>query len=466
MTTPLQADLDALVASHRRSEVPQFSVAVWCGGTLRTATHGCAADTWFQAASISKPVAALAALCLVDRKLLTLDEPVNLCLARPGQAGSPSSYALMAAGKPRAAVTLRHLLSHCGGLNVPSYPGYPFGTLALPSLTSILLGDPKSNAAGVSVNTAGVFVVEEPGVKAVYSGGGYTVLQLLIEHVTGRPMADVVHDLVFTPLSMVGARYAVPTPAARIARGRVGGTEVAGGWRVYPELAAAGLWCTPSDLARFGAGIQAAVAGAPQAFLSQALAKQLVTPQFGATAWGLGLELAGSGGAARFGHTGQNEGYLCELTATVAPGPVIVVMTASDHGHEVLHPLVPALRALSHWPDPTALKATGSVPAVPVSSALIGQLSKASGGRFRSATGVEFTLTGNCYNWRLAMPGEAPVAVEAMSLTELESWDRAVSIELIPDPAGGRPDVTITYHNELVRSAAGAVTRVVVAEPI
>jgi CubicO group peptidase (beta-lactamase class C family) len=204
-------------------------------------------STLFQAASISKPVAALAALRLVADGRLDLDADVNRFLTSwqlPGDAGDER-------------VTVRHLLCHGGGLSVDGFPGYRQDQ-SLPSLTDMLDGLPPSNTPAVRRDGP-------PGRAWRYSGGGYQILQQLVEDVTGRVFTDLAAELVLRPAGMTTATYAQPD-SADAAAPCVEGRSVS--WRIYPEHAAAGLWCTPTDLLRLAQAIQAALAGEQGAILT------------------------------------------------------------------------------------------------------------------------------------------------------------------------------------------------------
>src|SRR5262249_23703801 len=137
-------------------------------------------------------------------------------------------------------VTLRGLLSMTGGIGVPGFTGYAPGE-ALPSLGQILDGPPPANSAPVRGGNV-------PGTRYPYSGGGYEIVQALIEAKTGKPFAVAMDELVFKPAGMSNSTFAQPLPdnlARRAQRGhRADGGELPGGWRVEPELAAGGLWST------------------------------------------------------------------------------------------------------------------------------------------------------------------------------------------------------------------------------
>ena len=314
--------------------VPAASVAVAVGREQVVAAWGTRTSTLFQAASISKPVAAIAALRLVAEGCLDLDADVNQFLTSwqlPGDAGADP-------------VTLRLLLCHGGGLSVPGFPGYRQGE-PLPTLTDMLDGLPPSNTPAVRRDGP-------PGRQWQYSGGGYLVVQQLLEDVTGRPFADLAAELVLRPAGMATAGYAQPDPA-RAAAPHVLGREQP--WRVHPELAAAGLWCTPTDLLHLAQAIQAALAGDAGALLPRALAQEMVTPQLGDWGpgllgdWGLGLRISGDGDARTFSHGGENYGYQCAMIGAVHGRNAAAIMTNSDQGVPVVEAMAAAITANSPW---------------------------------------------------------------------------------------------------------------------
>jgi CubicO group peptidase (beta-lactamase class C family) len=303
------------------------------------------ATTRFQACSISKPVAVLGMLRLVERGLLDLDADVNDLLT---SWRVPSN----AAWQPR--VTLRQIASHSGGLTVSGFPGYSAGE-PLPTLTQILTGSAPANTPGVRVDTF-------PGVQFRYAGGGTTVLQQVLEDATGQPFRELMRDLVLGPLGMSSSDYAQPLPLelhreAATAH-RSDGTPVPGGWHVYPELAAAGLWTTPGDLARYAIAVQRSYHGAPDAVLGVELARQMLTPQIDSTPrmgglelLGLGLFLGGRPEPRTFGHSGGNEGFKCHLLAHRDAGWGAVVMTNGDRGQALVQEILNALGRELEWPD-------------------------------------------------------------------------------------------------------------------
>ncbi|WP_412538251.1 serine hydrolase domain-containing protein [Longispora sp. K20-0274] len=426
----------ALLNRHADPAVPDVAVASLDGGTLRTASWGRPPGTLFQAASISKPVTALAALVLVKRGTLNLDEDVNLKL-RSWKLPTPPDWP--------GRITLRHLLSHGAGLTVKAFPGYPIGT-KLPDLPAVLDGRAPANTAPVRITGL-------PGLVPRYSGGGYTVLQQLMEDVTRTALPELVADLVLRPARMTNAQFVAPEPEVA-APGVSHGQPVPGGWRTYPELAAAGLWCTPTDLVRFAAAVQACVAGAKDALLPPQLAADLVTEQL--RGWGLGIELAGTAKGRRFGHSGSNIGYRCEVTATVAAGPAIAVMTASDRGGEVIRTLLPAVRKALAWPDPLALTPGPATEPDLVPPNAMTLLPKLYAGTYETDRGTILTLDGSGWSWALTVPGQPPLPLEARSKTLVTSAAPRVDVTFRLDPSSGRAlSLTLTQDGE----AIGAVRK-------
>lgn len=317
---------DAFASRPDPASVPAASVAVAVDQQVVIEAWGVRPETVFQAASISKPVAALVALRLAADGRLDLDTDVNRYLTSwrlPGVAGW-------------AAVTIRHLLSHGGGLSVDGFPGYERGD-RLPSLTGMLDGLPPSNTPAVRRDGP-------PGREWRYSGGGYLILQQLVEDVTGRDYASLAAELVLQPAGMRTAGYANPATADAAAPHVQGRRRP---WRIHPEHAAAGLWCTPADLLRLAQAIQAAVAGQPGALLPADLARQMVSLHAGS--WGLGLKISGQGSDQIFSHGGENYGYECALLGTVGGRNAAAVMTSSDQGVPVLEAMAAAISINTSW---------------------------------------------------------------------------------------------------------------------
>ncbi|MDP6423221.1 MAG: serine hydrolase [Planctomycetota bacterium] len=356
------ADTRQLIDAHvralmRKHDVPGVSVAVIEAGKVAWAKgYGVAelgraqrvrTGTLFQAASISKPVAALGVLRLVERGSLSLSGDANDKLA---------SFRLRSTrqGQP---VTVKQLLSHTAGVAVHGFSGYGHEA-TVPSLAQVLAGEPPANSPRIRVKSTSA-----PGPRPFrYSGGGYCVLQQLMLDVSGKSFPALMRGLVLDPLGMKDSSYAQPLPqawrdrAAAAHVGRSGTVVLPGKYHSYPEMAAAGLWTTPSDLARFAIAVQRARVGDEGAIVKAGT----VTSMLGGVArvdddrrMGLGLFLCGKGDALRFEHGGANAGFRCFLQATASTGQGAVVMTNSDRGGRIVRSVVQRIAASYRWPPAT-----------------------------------------------------------------------------------------------------------------
>ena len=208
--------------------------------------------TLFQAGSISKPVFATAVMRLVSSGVLDLDADVNDYL---------TSWRVPDSGGWTPRITLRQLLSHSAATSIHGFPGYPAAG-PWPTVTEVLDGVPPAN-------TLPVVVEGVPGLHVRYSGGGTTIAQQVVTDVVGKPFPELMRELVLEPAGMSNSTFEQPLPAAIAERAAFGhpwnGVPVAGGWHVYPEMAAAGLWTTAGDLARLGAELMRTLNGAESA---------------------------------------------------------------------------------------------------------------------------------------------------------------------------------------------------------
>ena len=295
------------------------------------------ADTLFQAASISKPVAAMGALSLVEKGKLSLDEDINLKLKSWKVPDNEFTR--------EQKVTLRALLNHSAGMTGHGFRGYAAGE-PVPSVPDVLDGRKPANSPPVRVDM-------KPGTKWRYSGGGITVAQLLVMDVTGQPFPEFMKETVLDKLAMNQSTYEQPLPADRAAHAAVAhertGEPVNGRWHTYPEMAAAGLWTTPSDLARFAIEIQNSVAGKSNKVLSKAMTLEMLKPQL--SKYGLGIEVRGEGRAASLGHGGANNGFRCQMFAYRETGQGAVVMTNGEAGDPLIDEIMRSIAAEYGWPD-------------------------------------------------------------------------------------------------------------------
>lgn len=346
---PLAAREDEWTLRQRMldQDVPGLSVAVFIDGKIawakgygvadRTSQRAVTSETLFQAASISKPVAAYGALAMVQDGLLSLDKPINTFL-RSWQI--PKNEFTHQANTAAAPVTLRQLLSHTAGTSVSGFPGYAQGE---PVPTAVELLDGQGNTDPVRVT----FI---PGSDHSYSGGGYTIAQLAMVDSWGEEarFPQIMDELVLDPLGMTNSTFQQPLPSTlrdKAASGHRDSRPLGGGSHTYPEMAAAGLWTTPSDLAKFFMSIQKGMTGEDGPVLSaQSVQEMLTIP--GEVQYGLGLNV----GSERIGHGGGNAGFRCVATAFNEGGDGIVVMTNSDSGWNLGSEVLRTLFIQYGWP--------------------------------------------------------------------------------------------------------------------
>ena len=293
--------------------------------------------TLFQAASISKPVAAIAMLKLVEDGRVTLDENINSWLT---EWQLPENE--IAA---QESVTLRRIVTHTAGLTVHGFPGYAV-TAPLATTIQVLDGSGPANTDPIRVDTT-------PGSIYRYSGGGYTVMQHLLSEVTGRDFPALLQELVLGPAGMEHSSYLQPLPPEREVHAASGhlrdGSRVEGEWHIYPEMAAAGLWTTPTDLARLAVEVQKSYRGESNRILSQEMTRQMLSPMEPG-GHGLGFSLSRPGeGDARFGHGGSNNGFKCQLQAFVEGGRGAAIMTNGDMVSALAQEVLYAIAAEYEW---------------------------------------------------------------------------------------------------------------------
>ena len=341
-------DRHALETRMRYHGVPAVSVAVIHRGEIEWARAWGLADpdtgapatteTLFQAASMSKPVAALAALRLVERGALDLDEDIGPYLAGWRIPRGPAAGA--------APITLRRLLTHTAGLTVHGFLGYAAGA-EVPATFEVLEGTAPANSPPVVAEVP-------PGSEWRYSGGGYTIVQLLVEQHEGQPLQAVMRSIL-DDLGMKGSTYDQPLPdslAARAAAGyRASDRPVPGRWHTYPEMAAAGLWTTPSDVARYMLAVGRWLGGAERGVLSREMTARMLTPGLGS--WGLGPSIEGEGIDLQFSHGGSNEGFRAQFIMYPRRGLGAVVMTNSDTGLALAEEILFGISDVYEWPGVT-----------------------------------------------------------------------------------------------------------------
>jgi len=291
-------------------------------------------ETLFQAGSISKPVAVTGAMKLIERGKLSLDEDVNVKL---------KSWKVPENEFTRQEkVTLRRIMSHSAGLTVHGFPGYPEG-VPVPTIPEILDGLKPANTKAVRVDIV-------PGTLFRYAGGGTTVLQLLMTEVTGRPFAELMDDLVLSQVGMKNSTYEQPLPQRlrpNTASGyKSNGDLVKGRYHTYPEMAAAGLWTTASDLARFIIDIANSREGRSLKVLRRESVREMLKVQ----KWPAGLGFMLNDDATQFGHSGGDEGFQSLLHCSM-DGRGFAVLVNSNNGFKFAFEIRKAIADAYGWID-------------------------------------------------------------------------------------------------------------------
>ncbi len=350
----------ALADRMKHYRVHGVSIAVFDHYTLQWArgfgeadaeTHAPVTETTlFQAGSISKSVNALAMLLAVGKGTLALDAPIDASL---------ESWHVPANDFTRAKpITLRMLLSHTAGTTVHGFPGYAAGE-PLPTIQQVLDGKPPANTPAI--------VVDEPPMKEFrYSGGGITIAQLALVEKMHEPYPSILQASVLGPIGMTRSTYEQPLPDARVPEAAAGyqtdGSPIAGKRHVYPEMAAAGLWTTPTDLATFFIELQRGLAGTSQ-LVSQQLAREMTTPVFASDGDGLGVFVMDRNGAHMFGHDGDDAGFQADAIASMDGGYGVIVMANSENSFGLFREIENAVFAEYGWPGRGAVLQRGNVPA-------------------------------------------------------------------------------------------------------
>ena len=338
------AEIDAL---RKQFNVPGVSVAVikdfkieWARGygVMDAATNApVTTDTLFQAASISKTVAAMTSMKAVQNGRFALDQDVNTILKSWKLPGGDYT-------KDRS-VTPRSLMSHTSGTGDGfGFPGYS-PDAPLPTLPQILDGQAPSNLRPVRL--------ERPPLTGFkYSGGAVMIQQLALMDAVGRPFAEIARDSVLAPIGMTNSTYEQPLPAARqkqasFAHDRMG-ARMDAPWHVYPEQAAAGLWTTPTDLAMFLIEVQRTLEGQSTRVLTRANMLEMVTP-VGVGPYAVGFQVTKQGEGWYFGHSGSNWGFQCNMIAHRIKGYGLVMMTNSDSGGALMQALLRGITQAYKW---------------------------------------------------------------------------------------------------------------------
>ena len=294
--------------------------------------------TLFQAASISKSLNSLGVLKLAEKNIISCDSDINKYLV-----SWSFPYDTVSHGKK---ITIKNLLSHTGGLSIHGFPGYAKGE-KMPSLIQVLNGEKPAN-------TEPVRSVEEPGKHVIYSGGGTTILQLIVTDITGIPYETYMQKEVLDPLGMTSSCYCQPPDGIKpelLATGyQIDGKEVPGKYHIYPEKAAAGLWTNPTDLCKYVIETQLAWKGESQKVLSPEITRYRLTPVLEDAALGTFVNSRVTGSYKYFNHNGGNAGFSCTAYGCRDSGEGVVVMINSEN-FSIVEELENSVAKVYNWKD-------------------------------------------------------------------------------------------------------------------
>jgi len=294
-------------------------------------------STLFQAGSMSKSLNGVAVLRLVQDGKLNLEEDINRYLIT-----WKFPYDSLSRGKK---ITMANLLSHTAGLSVHGFPGYEKDA-PLPALPQILDGI-------FPANTVAVRSVFEPSLKGEYSGGGTTISQLILQDITNMPYDKFMWENVLKPMGMSNSFFMQPPPVKnrrQLATGYdVDGKEVKGKYHIYPEQAAAGLWTTPTDLAKYIVETQLSLQAKSNKLLSQTMTRLMLTPYKNKT-FALGVFIDTIGGRVYFSHGGQDRGFIGRYFGSFEGGNGVVVMTNTDD-IPIVNEIINSVAIVYKWKD-------------------------------------------------------------------------------------------------------------------
>ena len=345
----------ALSERMQHYKVPGVSIAVINNGEIEWAkgygvteaggTQPVTPDTVFQACSVSKPISVTGIMLLAQSGAIDISRNVNDYLMSWRLADNTFTTTEKA--------TIQRLMSHTGGINVSGFGGYPAGD-AIPTLLQVLNGAPPAKSEAIQV-------VSVPGSQYSYSGGGMEVLQQMAEDVTGMPFQTYMKNNFFSGLDMNSSDFVQPMNgplSERAAKGHdADGTALPGGWNTYPESIAAGLWTTPSDLARLLIEVQKAATTNSGTLLTQQTATSILAQQPNST-MGLGFAIRNGTGGLMFNHSGSNLGYKSFVAAYRDRGKGVAITTNGESGLALIMEVVRAVAKVYGWPDSFVEEAT------------------------------------------------------------------------------------------------------------
>lgn len=392
--------------------------------------------TLFQAGSISKPIFALGVMRLAQEGQLSLDEDIHHYLSAwrvPANAG----------WQPR--ITLRQLLSHTAGLTVHGFPGYQASEM-LPTVTQILNGEFPANTAKVEVNIL-------PGTQFRYSGGGTTVAQQVLVDTLKKPFPQIMRELVLGPLGLTNSTYEQPLPKGWAKEAATAhpwkGIPLKGKFHTYPEMAAAGLWTTATDLAKVGVELLKVFHERKEpALLTKETIDAMLLPQLGhqkvgeGDFVGLGFFCKDKDDGFQFGHGGWDEGFVAQMQFYKNTGMGAVVMINSNEGYPLLDEIMHAIAREYEWPNALPKEKTA------VSLANINAYT----GLYTSKAGTQFRIIAMGAGLMLQHGQQPPLPISPSS--EVEFFTKVVNtnIRFEMDDKAGVVSLTVSQEGNQIKA--------------
>lgn len=397
--------------------------------------------TLFQAGSISKPVAAYGALKLVELEQLSLDADVNTQLRSWKLPENEFTK--------QQKVTLRMLLGHTAGTTVHGFMGYS-PDLPVPSLTQVLSGEAPANSPAIVVDKL-------PGGEPRYSGGGYCIIQQMMIDAKGPAFPTIMDELVLGPLGMTHSTHEQPLTGERLEAAATGylpdGSVVNGKRHTYPEMAAAGLWTTAEDLAKYVIDVQRTYTGEKGGVLSKTSVTTMLTPGKDPK-WGTGMFLYTRKGEPYFEHGGWDEGFCAQVMSHRDKGYGVVVLINANQP-DFIWELIRSVARAYEWENyiPTYAKLENDPAKL-----------EAVSGRYR--TGSDGLITISHDGSRIFSQGMMEEPVELFRITDSTyvSRDQAHPVQFKPGADEGTMDMV--RYNEGDGSVLEALARMLEGEHI
>ncbi len=399
-------------------------------------------ETLFQAGSISKPIFALGVMRLVQEGKLSLDEDIQSYL---------TSWQVPANDGWQPKLTLRQILSHTAGLIVHGFPGYQ-ASEPLPTVPQILNGEYPANTAKVEVNIL-------PGIQFRYSGGGTLVAQQALTDLLKKPFPQIMDELVLKPLGLTHSTYKQPLPkrwAKQAATAHPAkGIPLKGKFHIYPEMAAAGLWTTPSDLAKVCVELLR-VTNEKQAagLLTKETIEAMLSPQLASDKRGEGLYISlgffcdGKDEGFHFGHDGADEGFVARMHIYKNLGKGAIIMLNSNEGYPLLDEIIHAIAAEYEWPN--AIRA--EKPTIRLENI------QDYTGLYTSQEGVQFRISKSDNSLRLHYGEQSPLLIIATTQSEFFAKVINAQVHFEKDDQGKVASLTLRQDGKQVKATKESIS--------